>query len=115
MKTSNSNPQMMNPNKPSTELIELTRAHIESFDYFLDEGRDDILKYIPPVKLYKDNEEYMEFRCVNLEIRKPTFDDKPLFPFMCRMGALTYSGEMLATYAVKQKGITKTYRRNGTS
>ena len=83
---------MLNPNKPSTELLELTRAHIESFNYFVEEGRDDILAYIPPVKLYKDDEEFMEFRCTGLEIRRPTFDDKPLFPFMCRMGALTYSG-----------------------
>ncbi|EKE42503.1 hypothetical protein ENUP19_0329G0001 [Entamoeba nuttalli] len=105
---------MLNPNKPSNELKELTRAHTESFNYFLEKGKEDILKYMKKYKIIKkDSTELMELSCTGISIEKPTYNGLPLFPYMCRSAALTYSGRIKLTITIKENDSNKTIEVDG--
>uniref|UniRef100_A0A0E0BC71 DNA-directed RNA polymerase n=1 Tax=Oryza glumipatula TaxID=40148 RepID=A0A0E0BC71_9ORYZ len=65
-------------------LRELYRPHIDSFDYFIDEGLDKMLQSIRPVEITKGH------------LFPPKRDgrlDAPLYPQQCRQARTTYHGE----------------------
>ncbi|KAL7714140.1 DNA-directed RNA polymerase subunit beta [Entamoeba marina] len=100
----------MDPNSISTDLLELTRAHVESFDYFLDVGKHSVLNYVQPVRvLDASKKEVMELKVTKVSIDRPRMKDQPLFPFMCRFGSLSYSGKVKLTISIKQDGASREY------
>lgn len=78
-------------------LRELYRPHIESFDYFLDEGLDKMLLSIRPMEI-TDPSSNATLR-MSLEkghVLPPMKDrrlEQPLYPQECRQGRISYSGE----------------------
>ena len=103
----------MNPDEPSTELHEVTRAHIESFNYFLEQGKDDILQYLQPVTLFDASQKaIMTVKVKKVTFDKPKFRGQTLLPFECRFGSLTYAGAAHVTYSVSQDGLEKEFTVN---
>lgn len=78
-------------------LRELYLPHIESFDYFLDEGLDKMLLSIRPMEI-TDPSSNATLR-MSLEkghVLPPMKDGRlgqPLYPQECRQGRISYSGE----------------------
>ncbi|ELP89482.1 DNA-directed RNA polymerase I subunit RPA2, putative [Entamoeba invadens IP1] len=103
----------MDSNTVSPNLLELTRAHVESFDYFLDEGKNAILKTIPPMHIIDpEKNEIMTVSIKTITIDKPMFNGKPLYPFMCRTAGLSYLGALHIVFSVIQNGIENVFNVN---
>ncbi|CAL9777459.1 unnamed protein product [Musa acuminata subsp. burmannicoides] len=81
-------------------LQELFRPHIESFDYFLDEGLEKAFLSIRPIEI-SDPHTGIKLR-VSLEkpqLLPPMRDGRltePLFPHECRQARISYKGEFRA-------------------
>ncbi|CAL9133487.1 unnamed protein product [Musa textilis] len=81
-------------------LQELFRPHIESFDYFLDEGLEKAFLSIRPIEI-SDPHTGVKLR-VSLEkpqLLPPMRDGRlsePLFPHECRQARISYKGEFRA-------------------
>ncbi|WOL19443.1 DNA-directed RNA polymerase I subunit 2 [Canna indica] len=88
--------------KPDFEALrQLFLPHVESFDYFLDEGLEKALVAIRPVEIL-DPSTGTKLR-ISLEkphVLPPTREgrlNEPLFPHECRQAKTTYKGEFKAT------------------
>ncbi|XP_042451459.1 DNA-directed RNA polymerase I subunit 2-like isoform X1 [Zingiber officinale] len=92
---------MGSKSKPDYEALrDLFRPHVESFDYFLDEGLQKIFFAIRPVEIV-DRVTGVKLR-ISLEgpqVLPPTKDgrlNEPLYPHECRQARTTYKGDFKA-------------------
>ncbi|KQJ97293.1 DNA-directed RNA polymerase I subunit 2 [Brachypodium distachyon] len=78
-------------------LRELYRPHIESFDYFLDEGLDKMLLSIRPMDIsHPSSSDTLRISLEKGHLLPPLRDvrmAKPLYPQECRQARISYSGE----------------------
>lgn len=78
-------------------LRELYRPHIESFDYFLDEGLDKMLLSIRPMEItHPSSNTTLRMSLEKGHVLPPMKDGRlgqPLYPQECRQGRISYSGE----------------------
>ncbi|KAL6613997.1 hypothetical protein ACP70R_036267 [Stipagrostis hirtigluma subsp. patula] len=79
------------PGADYAALRELFRPHIESFDYFIDKGLENMLDAIRPTEITDPNS-----KTTNGQVFPPMRDGRlgvPLYPQECRQARTTYHGE----------------------
>ncbi|XP_062205028.1 DNA-directed RNA polymerase I subunit 2 [Phragmites australis] len=78
-------------------LRELFRPHVESFDYFLDKGLDEMLLSIRPMEITDPNSSTtLRISLEKGHVLPPMRDGRlgvPLYPQECRQARITYHGE----------------------
>lgn len=78
----------------------LIRNHIDSFDYFLDEGLNDAIKTMRPFVYTLPNNQRLEVQVTNSKLYKPQVDttsfskEKNLYPTECRQRRTSYMGKL---------------------
>lgn len=78
----------------------LIKNHIDSFDYFLDEGLDLGIKACPPFVYHLPNGQKLEVQVTNYKLYKPQIEsdcfakDKNLYPSECRQRGSSYLGKL---------------------
>ncbi|KAJ3682242.1 hypothetical protein LUZ60_014815 [Juncus effusus] len=85
-------------------LRQLFRPHIESFDYFVDQGMEKAVLAAQPVEIYHKNTKlriYFERATLSPPIKKEGKLNEPIFPHECRTGRTTYKGEFKAEVALQ--------------
>eukprot|EP01111_Echinosteliopsis_oligospora_P018949 TRINITY_DN8941_c0_g1_i1.p1 TRINITY_DN8941_c0_g1~~TRINITY_DN8941_c0_g1_i1.p1 ORF type:complete len:462 (+),score=98.88 TRINITY_DN8941_c0_g1_i1:141-1526(+) len=93
--------------KISEELKKLWDPHIDSFNFFLEEGIPLLVKSLLPQEVRFPKGEILEFRVVEVQIGFPhKYDDllKPLYPTESRQTRTTYSAPCNATIARRYNG-----------
>ncbi|KAK3259971.1 DNA-directed RNA polymerase I subunit RPA2, partial [Cymbomonas tetramitiformis] len=92
-----------NENVPD-ELKDLVRPHIDSFDYFLNEGVKTIVEDLPPLEFnHPETDTTVTFWIENVSISKPmkenaaNVSETRLFPTECREAGKTYAGKITGT------------------
>ena len=90
--------------KSVNSLENLTKFHIESFDWMVDQGLRYAIKNIPAVDFKLKNESRVSYRIIDCKILPPrisesnlTARDKKLYPKECRQRHTTYSGKIYVT------------------
>lgn len=108
-------------NSEMQSLVNLTKFHIDSFDWMLDEGLHHAIKRIPPVEFKLKNGSIVTYSIVDAKILAPTVTpiissktarDKKLYPTDCRQLHTTYSGKIFITVQYSHDGrVVETYER----
>uniref|UniRef100_A0A182X7Q7 DNA-directed RNA polymerase subunit beta n=1 Tax=Anopheles quadriannulatus TaxID=34691 RepID=A0A182X7Q7_ANOQN len=87
------------PKKQNEILANLGRPHIDSFNYMLDEGIEDVLSRLVPVCFEMANGSRIKLRITDISIAPPTVPmmlvevaEKRVFPSECRQKSDTYAG-----------------------
>jgi DNA-directed RNA polymerase I subunit RPA2 len=99
--------------KDMESLVNLTKFHIDSFDWMVDEGLSHAIKRIPPVEFKIKNGSVISYRITDAKIFPPTVApiissrtarDKKLYPTDCRQLHTTYSGKIFVTVEYSHDG-----------
>nr|XP_019540879.2 DNA-directed RNA polymerase I subunit RPA2 [Aedes albopictus] len=87
------------PSKQNEILANLGTPHIDSFNYMLEEGIDDVIRRLDPMEFELPNKNRVRLRISHCSIAKPTVPlnqinvkEKRIFPSECRQKNETYSG-----------------------
>lgn len=86
------------PEKQHEIVQNLIRNHIDSFDYFINQGFLEGIKSIPPFVYTFPTGQKLEVRVINFKISTPQIDsesfmrDKNLYPAECRQRRTSYMG-----------------------
>ncbi|KAK3239526.1 hypothetical protein CYMTET_50556 [Cymbomonas tetramitiformis] len=92
-------------NSERSSLKDLVRPHIDSFDYFLNDGVKTIVEDLPPLEFnHPETDTTVTFWLENVSVAKPMKDsaaanvaESRLFPTECREAGRTYSGRLVGT------------------
>uniref|UniRef100_A0A182JFS2 DNA-directed RNA polymerase subunit beta n=1 Tax=Anopheles atroparvus TaxID=41427 RepID=A0A182JFS2_ANOAO len=107
------------PTKQNEILANLGRPHIDSFNYLLEEGIEDIIYHLEPLLFELPNQNRIKLSITEIIIEPPTVPlsflearEKRVFPSECRQKQDTYSGMCTITLdweldGVKQPPITR--------
>ncbi|XP_029449641.1 DNA-directed RNA polymerase I subunit RPA2 [Rhinatrema bivittatum] len=93
-------------------LQELTRAHVESFNYAVEEGLSQAVQAIPPLEFMFKNEQ-ITFAIVEAAINPPMVPkgcickELKVYPAECRGRRSTYRGKLSASISWSVNGIPK--------
>lgn len=100
------------PDKQNEYLQTLGTPHIESFDYFLTEGLDQIVKDLRPVEFSVATSHKVEISISKAFIIPPSVPygtvgvkSNLVWPTECRQRGSTYSGKLIAKFQWKLNGI----------
>uniref|UniRef100_A0A182Y5R7 DNA-directed RNA polymerase subunit beta n=1 Tax=Anopheles stephensi TaxID=30069 RepID=A0A182Y5R7_ANOST len=100
------------PTKQNEILSNLGRPHIDSFNYMLDEGIDDLLCRLEPVIFELANQNRVTLRITDIRIASPTIPvtmfeaaEKRVFPTECRQKTDTYAGMCTITLQWELDGV----------
>lgn len=92
-------------------LQNLTKFHIDSFDWMVDQGLRHAIKNIPSVEFKLKNESKVCYKIIDCKILPPriseanlTAKDKKLYPKECRQRHTTYSGKIYTTIEYSHDG-----------
>ena len=104
---------------PVESLENLTKFHIDSFDWMLDQGLRHAIKNIPPVEFKLKNDSKVAYKLIDCKIVAPkisesnlTSKDKKLYPKECRQRHTTYSGKIYTTIEYSHDGsVVDRYER----
>jgi DNA-directed RNA polymerase I subunit RPA2 len=108
--------------KPLKSIESLTRFHIDSFDWAIDQGLRHAIKRIAPVEFSLKNGSKVSYKIIDVQILQPKLSesalstkDKKLYPKECRQRHTTYSGKIYITieYAHDSKVIDRYERLVG--
>ncbi|XP_053694116.1 DNA-directed RNA polymerase I subunit RPA2 [Sabethes cyaneus] len=87
------------PKHQNKILANLGAPHVESFNYMLEEGIDDMIRNLEPVEFELPNKNRVRLRITSCSIAKPTVPisqlnvrEKRIFPSECRQRSENYSG-----------------------
>ncbi|XP_058060616.1 DNA-directed RNA polymerase I subunit RPA2 [Anopheles bellator] len=87
------------PAKPNEILESLGRPHVDSFNYMLEEGIDDMLHRLEPLTFELPNSNRISLRISELDIAPPAVPmsminvaEKRIFPSECRQKSDSYGG-----------------------
>ncbi|KAJ4796363.1 DNA-directed RNA polymerase subunit beta [Rhynchospora pubera] len=96
---------MSNKSKPDyAALKELFRPHIESFDYFTDEGMEKAVTSVRPVEISHKKTNlriYLEKAMLLPPMKKERNNEDRLYPDECRMSKSTYCGAFRAVVSLQ--------------
>lgn len=100
-------------------LVKLTKFHIDSFDWMVDQGLRHAIKRIPPVEFKIKNGSIISYRIIDAQILPPKLTesnlnarDKKLYPTECRQRHTTYSGRIFVTVEYSHDGkVIETHER----
>eukprot|EP01029_Cantina_marsupialis_P012874 TRINITY_DN284_c0_g1_i1.p1 TRINITY_DN284_c0_g1~~TRINITY_DN284_c0_g1_i1.p1 ORF type:complete len:1136 (-),score=361.07 TRINITY_DN284_c0_g1_i1:415-3822(-) len=103
--TSGMLPSATNSAFPTEETFqkkqELTKIHIDSFNFALQEGLNLAKKNILPVDFQNDKKkEYIKLSLEDVGVATPS-DGQPIYPAQCREGRTTYEGDLVVTIKVQ--------------
>uniref|UniRef100_A0A182P955 DNA-directed RNA polymerase subunit beta n=1 Tax=Anopheles epiroticus TaxID=199890 RepID=A0A182P955_9DIPT len=103
------------PKQQNAILANLGRPHIDSFNYMLDEGIDDLLYRLEPLCFELENQNRIKLRITDINIAPPTVPmmlvevaEKRVFPSECRQKPDTYAGMCTITLDWELDGIPQT-------
>lgn len=109
----------LNGAKSVTSLENLTKFHIESFDWMIDQGLRYAIKNIPTIEFKLKNNSKVSYKIIDCKIIPPriselnlTAKDKKLYPNECRQRHTTYSGKIYTTIEYLHDGqVVDRYER----
>lgn len=85
-------------------LQHLVSAHVDSYNYFLEQGIVESINDIPPLDMKLDDNLYVKFTVTNANIAAPTkkddLTDGILMPRECRERGLSYAGAMTCNITI---------------
>ncbi|XP_052894585.1 DNA-directed RNA polymerase I subunit RPA2 [Anopheles moucheti] len=100
------------PAKQNEILANLGRPHIDSFNYMLNEGIEDMLYRLEPAVFELANQNRIKLRITDINIEPPTVPmmmvdvaERRVFPSECRQKADTYAGMCTITLAWELNGM----------
>ncbi|RUS91554.1 hypothetical protein EGW08_000669 [Elysia chlorotica] len=116
-------PDYGKPNKEQHLLLQtITKAHVESFNYFLNDGLQKVVKHLEPVEfgIDADNNKFggtkLSLGVKNIFIYGPKIPegnrvavDNKLYPSECRQRGATYKGNIHVFFEYKCDGKTGTF------
>lgn len=101
--------QLFNDSWLTQVVQKISKPHIESFDFMLEEGLPQGVKLLRPLRMLLPNGDRLEIKIDDVTIRNPTVGreacamgvkDSNLYPAECRMQHTTYSAPLLVSFKV---------------
>ena len=100
------------------EVIQkVSKAHIDSFDFMLDEGLLKGIKHLKPLELQIDDDR-IKIEIINVDVSKPRVHKdcaaktSEVYPSECRMRKTTYKGKLQVTFKVTINGKFENFDEN---